>query len=146
MAKEGPRKGADDFTDAIASEEFFKLPRAEFIVENIKDLAAGEIGKLVVNKRIELADRFCIEVTDNRMSAAGMRQGDHVIVERTPGYHDGDIVVVQLGERVFIRRYYRASRRIRLESQTPERQSMIIDAKTPGFRILGCVVQVIREI
>ncbi len=126
-------------------EEFFRLPRAESLLARRSEDAAGDIEKIVVNNRLELSDRFTINVEDNRMAEAGIHKGDFVVVQQKKNYPDGDIVVVKLGERMFIRRYFHSINRVRLECNTPDRQSMILDENTPGFSILGSVIQVIRS-
>lgn len=134
------------FNDAQAREEFFRLPRVEFLLQETNPAEAGEIGKMVMNERLEIADRFSMEVPDSRMADAGICKGDYVVIQRRRNYRPGDLLAVKLGEKVFIRRYFPTANRIRLECATPDRQTMILDMDTPGFAILGCVVQVIREI
>ncbi len=131
-------------TDA-SREEFFNLPRIEFIIDSIDKSEFGNIDKMVTNERLEISDRFSMAIPDNRMADAGIHKGDYAIVQRKNRYFEGDIIVAKLGERVFIRRYFRSKNRIRLECNTPDRQSMILDQYTPGFIILGTVIQVIRE-
>ncbi len=126
-------------------EEFFRLPRAEAILAREDEGVAGDIEKLVINDRVELSDRSTLLVEDNRMADAGIHKGDFVIVQARKRYHEGDVIAVKLGERIFIRRYFQSIRRIRLECNTPDRQSMILDENTPGFSILGSVTQVIRS-
>lgn len=126
-------------------EEFFRLPRAEAILAREGKDIAGDIEKLVVNDRLELSDRTTLLVEDNRMADAGIHKGDFVVVQLRKRYHEGDVVAVKLGERIFIRRYFQSIKRVRLECNTPDRQSMILDEHTPGFSILGSVTQVIRS-
>lgn len=134
------------FRDMQAREEFFRLPRVEFLLQEASPAEGGEIGKLVMNERLEMADRFSMEVPDSRMADAGICKGDYVVIQRRKNYRPGDLLAVKLGEKAFIRRYFPTANRIRLECATPDRQTMILDMDTPGFVILGCVVQVIREI
>lgn len=101
---------------------------------------------MVVNDVWETSDRFSMKVEDNRMADAGIHKGDYVIIKKVGRYREGDIVVVKLGNKLIIRQYFIAARRIRLECRNPDRQTMILDSDTPGFSILGSVVQVIKEI
>lgn len=139
-------KITDRFSDAQGREEFFRLPRVEFLLQKTHPAEAEEIGKMVKNERLEMADRFSMEVPDGRMTDAGLHKGDYVVIQRRKSYRPGDLLAVKLGDKTFIRRYFPTANRIRLECATPDRQSMILDMDTPGFIILGCVVQVIREI
>ena len=132
-------------TGNISHEEFFSLPRIEFIIDRLDKAELANFDKMVINEKLEISDRFSMEIPDNRMADAGICKGDYAIVQRKHKYSDGDIIVANLGERVFIRRYFRSKNRIRLECNTPDRQSMILDQNTPGFFILGVVIQVIRK-
>lgn len=127
-------------------EEFFSLPRAEYLLEDGSGTRRQELGKMVINSRFESADRISLKVEDNRMAGIGIRKGDNVIVEKRHHYADSDVLAVQVGSRVFIRKFFQKGRRIRLECTSPERQTMILDKETPGFAILGVISQVIREI
>ena len=126
------------------AEAFYSLPRGEFLLAGATE-QVDDLSKLVINRSVQADDRFTLEIPDNRMADAGIDKGDYAVVKQQGGYHDGDIIAARLGERVFVRRFFTAAQRIRLECTTPNRQSMILDLDTPGFSILGCVVQVIKE-
>ncbi len=100
---------------------------------------------MVINERVDRTDRATWRVEDNRMADAGICKGDYVVVQPRRHYQDGEVLVVRLGERVFVRRFFRCGRRIRLECNPPDRQTMILDETTPGFAIVGRVVQVVRS-
>lgn len=146
MPRPKAMKISEGFTDKTEREEFFRLPRLEFLINEAKLDSAKGIGKMVMNHKLEIPDRFSMEVPDNRMSDAGIRKGDFVIVQKQRSYKTGDLLAVQLGDKAFIRRYFPSANRIRLECSAPEQHTMILDVDTPGFSILGCVLQVIREI
>ncbi len=146
MAKQTTLQSEKTFTGDVTSEEFLRLPRLEYLLENAETHLKKGVENMVMNLSFDSVNRFSMAVPDNRMSDAGLRKGDHVIVEKRRSYLEGDVLVVQLGERIFIRRYFRSANRIRLECNTPDRQSMILDKNTPGFAILGNVIQVIREL
>ena len=146
MIKQKGAKMNDGFSELLNREEFLRLPRIEFLLNDIDAHLKNDLGKIVTNHSFESVDRFSMTVPDGRMADAGLCKGDHVIVQKKQHYDDGNVLAVKLGERIFIRRYFRSANRIRLECNTPDRQSMILDKKTPGFSILGNVIQVIREI
>ena len=125
---------------AADAEEFFRLPRMEDLLAEHR----GDLGARVVNNRIQSTERFSMAVGDNHMSRVGLSKGDNVVVQRQAQYDDGDIVAVRLGEKTTIRRYFRVLQRIRLETADPDAGTTIVDFTTPGFAILGKVVQVIR--
>jgi SOS-response transcriptional repressor LexA len=129
-----------------ASEEFFKLPRAEYLIENLRDGRIRQIGDLVTNSSRQLANRFTLEATDDDMKGADIRKGDYMVIEKKTSYMEGSIVAVQLGNRQIIRRYFRTSGRIHLQCDPPSKQIIVVEEHTPDFRILGQVIQIIREI
>ncbi len=131
---------------SAGGEDFFRLPRAEDLLDELRESPNRNIGDLVSNPALHLPDRFTLQVSDNRMEGADIREGDYVVVQQQPGYPEGCILAVQLGERQLVRRYFRAGGRIQLHCDPPSRQVLIVESHTPGFRILGQVVQVIREI
>jgi len=59
---------------------------------------------------------------------------------------NGDIAVVQLGYKIYIRKIFFEKKRVRLETDSGTPSPLIIDPATPGFEILGKVVTVIREL
>ncbi|RMF57142.1 MAG: hypothetical protein D6748_11870 [Calditrichaeota bacterium] len=101
---------------------------------------------MIINPRQLCTDRFSLQVEDNRMRDDGICKGDYVVIQKQNHYHDGEIVAAQIGNRILIRRYFEKSSSVRLECPPPSKQTLIIDKSTPGFTILGSVVQVIREI
>ncbi|MCB0261730.1 MAG: hypothetical protein KDE52_10105 [Calditrichaeota bacterium] len=127
-----------------SGEDFFSMPRGEQLLAKATP-AAGVLEKWIVNRRVSVDDRFTLEANDNRMLDAGIKKGDYVVVKCEKNYRDGELIAAQLGERILIRRFFRVAQRIRLECSNPDRQSMILDEKTPGFQMLGSVVQVIKE-
>lgn len=127
-------------------EEFFQLPRAEFLVDEMQNTNLRHIGDLVANSPRRLSHRFTMKIDTNDMKGADIRADDYVVVEEQTIYPEGCILAVQLGNRQLIRRYSRARGRIHLLCDPPSGQIIIVEEHIPDFRILGQVVQVIREI
>jgi SOS-response transcriptional repressor LexA len=127
-------------------EEFFRLPRVEQLVDGLQKHSSGQIGDLVTNPSWQMANRFTLQAGDNQMQGADIQQGDYLIVEKKSNYHEGCILVVKLGNRQLVRRYFRAEGRIHLKCDPPAKQIIIVDEHTPDFHILGQVVQIVREI
>ncbi|RMH87934.1 MAG: hypothetical protein D6681_14850 [Calditrichaeota bacterium] len=128
------------------AEDFFELPRIEFLLNELQENPPKDITAMVQNERSHLPDRFSMVVEDNRMAPMGICQGDYVVIQQLPRYQDGDIVAARIGNQVLIRRYYHRGGRIRLEAPPIGHQTMIIDPTAPGFAILGKVIQVVREL
>ena len=144
-AKENSKK--TEKSSAIQSrEEFFKLPRAEYLIENLQDSRTRHIGDLVTNSSRQIANRFTLEAKDDCMTGADIRNGDHIVIEKKSSYTEGSIVAVRLGNKQIIRRYFRTSGRIHLQCDPPSKQIIVVEEHTPDFQILGQVIQIIREI
>lgn len=126
------------------SEEFLMLPRVEFLLNQMEN-PARDLAAHITNK-LESVERFSLEVPDNSMAAAGLCRGDLAIIDAKQKPENDDIVAVTLGERVLIRRFASSHNRIRLENTAEPDRILIVDPDTPGFTLLGKVVQVIREI
>jgi len=129
------------------NEEFFRVPKAEFIIERHKgNLLPLQIGSLVKNDSMSIPDRLSIEVKESGMAKSGIQKGDHVVVEKNEEYYEGEILAIKLDERILLRRLYNTKGRLRLESDSPNLPTIIVENRTPGFSILGRVVQVIKEL
>ena len=111
------------------------------------DSASGDynLGDLVINYRKTHNDSVTLEVLDNAMEKAGILKGDFLTVNLTSRPDNGDIAVVKLGERFFIRKFFRQDRQIRLETATTIPSTLIIETKTPGFEIIGKVQSISRQ-
>lgn len=129
-----------------AGEEFFRLPRAEFLVEEIQQDPGRHIGDLVNNSPHRLSHRFTMKAADNGMQGADIRAGDHLVVEKKNRYAEGTILAIRLGTRQLVRRYFHTGGRIHLQCDPPSKQIIIVEEHTPDFKILGQVIQIIREI
>lgn len=137
-----PKQEASD----DSGEEFFRLPRAETLAEEVREENARRIGDLVTNPSRRINNRFTLQITDNGMRGADIREGDYVVVETQVGYPEGCILAVQLGNRQLVRRYRRLNGLIQLMGDPSGKQAIVVENHTPDFRILGQVLQVIREV
>jgi SOS-response transcriptional repressor LexA len=136
----------DKETKQHTGEEYFQLPRAEYLVEEIEKGRARQIGDLVTNPSLQVEDRFTLQASDNLMKGADIQAGDYIVVKKQPDYPEGCILAVQMGKKQLIRRYFHAGSRIHLQCDPPSHQITIVEKHTPDFKILGQVFQVIREI
>lgn len=128
------------------NESFFEAPRVEFLVDEIRESPHGQIGDLIANPMVDKENRLTLVMPDDCMSGAGIRNADLVVIEPQSEYSDGNILAVQLGTQQYVRRYSRAGKRISLQCDPPNQHIIIVEFQTPGFQILGQVIQVIREI
>ena len=100
-AKENSRK-TEKSSATQSREEFFKLPRAEYLIENLQDSRTRHIGDFVTNSSRQIANRFTLEAKDDCMTGADIRNGDHIVIEKKPSYTEGSIVAVRLGNKQII--------------------------------------------
>jgi repressor LexA len=96
---------------------------------------------ILPRKEVGDKDVFMISVSDNKMFAAGIHQGDLVIVERDT-FEDGDIVLALSKERYIVRRLYNDTGYPVLETESGAEQEEI----TRGARIVGKVIGMFRKI
>jgi SOS-response transcriptional repressor LexA len=128
------------------TEEFFQLPRAEHLLDELQQGHARQIGDLITNPPHHLAHRFTLQTNDDHMRGADIRNGDYIVIEKKSSYPEGSILAVKLGEKQLVRRYFRRGGRLHLQCDPPLKQIIIVEEQTPDFQILGQVIQVIREI
>ena len=121
--------------------DFFNVPVLGMVRAGYPDSAAGDydLGDLVANFRKDHNHSITLEVLDNAMENAGILKGDFLTVDLSLRPHDGDIAVIKLGERFFIRKFYRQDKQIRLETASVPPSTLIIETKTPGFEVIGKV-------
>jgi SOS-response transcriptional repressor LexA len=104
--------------DDTPEQEFFRIPRAEFLIEELQNNRNRQIGDLVTNTSRNIANRFTLKAEDNCMDGAGIREGDHMVIEKKSNYTEGSILAVQLGNNKLVRRYFRAGDRIPYPSRS----------------------------
>jgi len=80
------------------------------------------------------------------LSGVGIFKNDFLNVELNVSLADGDIAVVKLGPKIYIRKIFFDKKRIRMETDSKTPSPFIIDRETPGFEIIGKVTTVIREL
>ena len=89
---------------------------------------------------------FALRVRGDSMKDAGILDGDHVFVRQQPAADSGDIVVAVIGDEATVKYYYPEKGRVRLEPASQNYGPIIIEENTPGFRIAGKVIGLIRKI
>jgi SOS-response transcriptional repressor LexA len=140
-----PKKNLFERSQPVTS-DFFNVPVLGMVRAGYPDPATGDydLGDLVANYRRNRNDSVTLEVLDNAMQNAGILRGDFLTVDLNSRPDNGDIAVVKLGERFFIRKFFRQDKRIRLETSGNPPAILIIETKTPGFEIIGKVQSISR--
>ena len=127
--------------------DFFNVPLLGMVRANMTSHSAEDynLSELVSNYKNTDQYTITLEVLDDAMYKAGILKGDYLTVDLQSHPRDGDIIVVKLGERFFIRRFYLQQHRIRLETADEYPSSLVVEDNTPGFQIIGKVASLSRQ-
>jgi SOS-response transcriptional repressor LexA len=127
--------------------DFFDIPLLGMVRAGIPGTSSGDydIKDLIINLHSDNSRSVTLEVLDDAMSGAGILRGDFLTVSPDRRPRDGDIIVVKLGERFFIRRFFRQDKFIRLETAATLPGTLVVDPETPGFMIIGKVQSLSRQ-
>ena len=86
-------------------------------------------------------DHFALHVRGDSMKDAGIKNGDLAVVRQQPTAIDGDIVVAMIDDAVTLKRFYRESRRVRLQAENPSYPPIY----ATDLRILGKLTCLVRD-
>jgi SOS-response transcriptional repressor LexA len=127
--------------------DFYDIPLLGILHPAESDLSHQyQIGDLVRNFQSTGQEFVTLIVTDNAMQQAGILKGDYLTVHLKSTVQDGDIAVVRLGERFFVRQFFRQnSTLIRLETCDESPSVLVIETRTPDFEIIGKVYSLSRQ-
>jgi len=84
---------------------------------------------------------FAVKVRGDSMSGAGIMDGDIAVIEQQSLVANGEIAVAVVDEAVTLKRFYKETSRIRLESENPDYKPIFCH----DVRILGKLSTIIRE-
>lgn len=127
--------------------DFFNIPLLGMVRSNIPPYSSGDysLSELVSNFQNTDQDSITLEVLDDAMYKAGILKGDYLTINTRSKAQNNDIIVVKLGERFFIRRFFLQDNLIRLETADEYPSSLVIEDNTPGFQIIGKVSSLSRQ-
>jgi SOS-response transcriptional repressor LexA len=127
--------------------EFYNIPLfGEVKIEDKNIPRNYDIGEIVTNSRNSASQSLNVRAADDALSRSGIFSGDFLTVHLNRPLKNNDIAVIQLGHKIYIRKIFFEKKRVRLETDSDTPSPLIIDPTTPGFRILGKVITVIREL
>ncbi|MCL2806121.1 MAG: transcriptional repressor LexA [Treponema sp.] len=84
---------------------------------------------------------FALKVKGDSMSGAGILEGDIAIIEKLSSVRDGEIAVAVVEEAAALKRFFRESSRIKLQSENPAYQPIY----SSDVKILGRLSSIIRS-
>jgi repressor LexA len=126
---------------------FVAVPVLGRIAAGLPTLAVENIeGTIAVDRSFLVGgDIFSLKVVGDSMKDSGIFDGDYVLARMQPEAEKGDIVVAVIGEEATVKRYSPEKNRIRLEPANPVFQPILVDKKSPDFRIAGKVIGLLRK-
>ena len=128
--------------------DFYKIPLIGLV--QIKDQDGQgknyDLTELINNYPGKNNNQITLQVLDNAMINNGIIQGDFINIAIHDKIKNGDIVVIALGKKNYIRKYYRDKQLIRLETADEHHSPIIVDPKTPGFQLIGKVISITRQL
>ncbi len=90
-------------------------------------------------------DSFLLRVKGDSLKDAYIFSGDIVIVNPNLEPKNGQIVVAILDDAAVVKRFYKKKNEIELVSENPEYKPIVIERKSPSFRIVGIVIGIYRS-
>ncbi len=128
--------------------EFYDIPLLGEVKIEHNILISGNysLGDIINNFRLNNTQTFSIQVMDEGMESSGIYRGDYLTVLLRDKINSGEIAVVRLSDKIYVRRIYYANGYIRLETSAESRTPLIVESSTPGFEIIGKVISLVRAI
>ena len=126
---------------------FVAVPTLGRIAAGLPILAVENIeGTIAVDRSfLTGGDIFSLKVAGDSMKDSGIFDGDYVLARMQPTAENGDIVVAVIGEEATVKRYSPGKNRIKLEPANPLFEPIVVDKKSPDFRIAGKVIGLLRK-
>lgn len=104
-------------------------------------------GHIRVDRSMAPSDEtFALRVRGDSMKDAGILEGDVIFAKPQSTADSGDIVVALLGDEATVKFYKPQSERICLEPANRYYSPIVVEKGTPGFRILGRVIGLMRKL
>jgi repressor LexA len=126
---------------------FTTVPLLGRIAAGLPILAVENVeGSIAVDRSfLPGGDIFSLQVVGDSMKDSGIFDGDYVLAKMQPTAEKGDVVVAVIGEEATVKKYIPEKNRIRLQPANPIFQPIIVDRKSPEFRIAGKVIGLLRR-
>ena len=104
-------------------------------------------GHVRVDRSVATSDdTFALKVRGDSMKEAGILEGDVIFAKPQTTADPGDIVVALLGEEATVKYFRPQGDRVCLEPANRYYSPIVVERGTPGFRILGKVIGLMRKL
>ncbi len=137
-------KASFDYTRESA---YVTVPLVGRIAAGLPTLAVENIeGSIAVDRTfLPGGDVFSLKVEGESMKDSGIFDGDYVLARVQSVAEKGDIVVAVIGEEATVKKYVPQRNRVKLEPANPAFKPILVDRKSPEFRIAGKVIGLLRR-
>jgi len=128
----------DEFSDMIA------VPLLGSVAAGMPLLAEENFdGNIMLHRSMTRKNKkyFALKVKGDSMSGAGILEGDIAIIEKQNTVKNGEIVVAIVDEAAALKRFYKESTRIKLQSENPAYPPIY----SPDVKVLGKLSSIIRS-
>jgi repressor LexA len=100
-------------------------------------------GNIIMHKSMLKKSKkyFALKVKGDSMTGAGIMQGDTAIIEKMSSVRNGEIAVAVIDDAITLKRYYKESSRIRLQSDNPAYKPIY----SKDVKIVGRLHTVVRS-
>ena len=103
-----------------------------------------EEGRLILDPSLAEEGTFLLKVRGKSMTGDGILPGDMVLVKKQETAHEGDLVVVLVGDDATLKRFKRDGEKLTLIPSNPDHEPVTIDKADQEIRIIGKIKAVIR--
>ena len=147
LKQDGKRSRAIELTEHYGEDRIgtvIKIPIVGTVAAGIPILSEeNREGTLTLDKSSLKKNRtyFAVKVRGDSMSGVGIMDGDMAVIEKQEVVKNGEIAVAVIDDAVTLKRFYRESARIRLQSETPAYKPIYCR----NVRIVGRLSQIIRH-
>ena len=133
--------------DLARESAYVSVPLVGRIAAGLPTLAVENIeGSIAVDRSfLPGGDVFSLRVEGESMKDSGIVDGDYVLARVQSIAEKGDIVVAVIGEEATVKRYVPQKNRVKLEPANPAFKPIVLDQKSPEFRIAGKVIGLLRR-
>ena len=126
------------------NEDLLEIPLLGSVAAGLPVLAEENFdGNIVLHRSMLKKNKkyFALKVKGDSMTGAGILEGDTAVIEKQNTVRNGEIAVAVLDEAVTLKRFYKESTRVRLQSENPNYKPMY----SQDVKILGRLFTIIRS-
>jgi len=126
------------------SSDVMEIPLLGSVAAGVPILAEENFdGNIPIHRSLLKKNKkyFALKVKGNSMSDAGILEGDTAIIEKQNNVRNGEIAVAVIEEAVTLKRFFKESTRIRLQSENPAYKPIY----SQDVKIIGRLSGIVRN-